>query len=426
MDTKKLKIIGIVILILLTVVMLIPDVIWLYIKKHPELAPNTHLSTYVTKIVDEKGEDRQFLELEYWENAEGNGKRVLEIGFNYYSGMDAKAVIMNGVQYSFKDEYDEINDATVYHYTKDGAASWKPVQQFDIADKMYVTIADKLFALQLSGEKIEYHERFNFLKSVKNFFRWGFANEKYKINIKDKSWAFTTTTTSRPYTMDDFYEALFNSVTINNVEYGSNILSLVDLSNYFTIFEERDGEFVNLTDNQDYRAEYFAIKVTKHRGGLLRADDSNFDIFANDADFTLVETDDIFNDYTQIEQDIVLTYDDFDFKLCANYGGYVAVLSDVAHNNLKAANPIAVSINLDLSDAYFYGADKPVIGILYDFANIAQIILTFEQYDYPVFYEFYSSTVGRKYLPNANAYRVYNRGGDGYGITNFLEVQLNG
>lgn len=407
------------ILCVVAIIALLPSVFWVYLKTHPEKTPETHVTTYVSTIVDEKGEERQFIEVEYWENLGGNGKRILEISFNAYSGQDMLAIKRMGVQYN-------LTDGSAWNYTQDGGASWKSLatEQIDVGTPMYIKIGDQPISVTMDGTYTEYNYNFNFVKSVKNFFRWSFNNDHYKLDIHDKSFGHTVTETVHPYKMEDFYRDIYNAVIYNNVGYGGNILSLVDLSKYFTLKKRVDGVWQNIENYQEHQNEYFSIKVVRHREGLMRAKDSAFGMCSGDAEFTLIKTDNLLNEYAGIDENVILTYEDFDYRYCKDYGGYVAYIKDAIRNTLSINHIDTVAINLDLSNSYFKGSGQPIIGIMYDFANISSVTLTFEQTTFPRFFEFYDKSVGRQYIPVDALYTVHNRANDKYVISHFSEVEV--
>lgn len=417
------------ILIVIALAALLPSVFWVYLKTHPDKLPETHVTSYVSTIVDENGEERQFIEVEYWENLDGSGKKVIEISFNAYSGQDATHVRRMGVQYSIDSDATNIFDIIkAFNYTQDGGASWKALgtEVIDVGTPMYLKIGDELISVAMDGTYIEYGYNFNFAKGFTNFFKWAFANEKYKLDINDKSFGYTVTETVKQYTMSDFYTDVFNAVIHNNVGYGSNILSLVDLSKYFTI-KKRVGnlnQWESIEKYQEHQNEYFSIKVTRHRDGFYRAKESVFGMYRGDAEFSLVETDTILNDFTSIDDIVTLTYQDFDYKLCEAYGGYIAYINEDTRAALSLGRVEAIAINLDFSSQFFLGADKPVIGIMYDCVNVSNVVLTFNQNTFPIFFEFYDKNVGRQYIPTDAAYKVYNKMNENCGISSFAEVEI--
>lgn len=410
------------ILIFLAVLASIPNTIRILQKRHPELFnPETHISTYVGNIIDENGNDRCFLEVEYWENANHKGQRVLEIRFNSYTDPTSSHVIKRGVQFNL-DGTQNIYTCDKINYEKDGNASWKAVNEIDTNTNMYVKIDDEAFSLCMDGTYVEYSYNFNFAKGFVNFFKWGFANEKYRLDINNKEFAHTRTETVRNYTMDDFYKYLFNVVD-TNAGYGENILSLVDLANFFSIKrQDKSGAFIDVELGQESQAEYFSIHTTKHREGLIRAKDSDFGMYFGDGEFTLVETDTWFDDFTNIVDNIILTERDFNYKYCSEYDGCVAVLKD-SIKSMFTQN-MEVEINFDISNINFVNQNYNIIGILYDFAKISKITLTFNTNTYPLFYEFYDESVGRQYLPTNSTYSVFNKANEYIGIVNFPEVAI--
>ncbi len=416
------------ILILFALVALMTCVFWVYLKLNPQKGPETHLTTYVNSIIDENGKERQFLEVHYWENKDGRGKKLIEISFNAYSGQDCTAVRQLGVQYVMENDKTEM-----FNYTKDGGASWKALGQ-EIVEagetNLYLKIDDMPIAVIMDGTYVVAHREVSTKMVLETFFTLGMNKIVRSALGEPNAWGresyYTTLYETKHYTMSDFYKEISNAVLFNNVGYGTNMLSLVDLANFFTLKKAVGpiDQWTSLENYQEYQNEYFSIKVTKHREGFLRATESDFGMYLGDNEFTLIKTDTLLNDYTGIDKNVILTYQDFEYRLCKEYGGYVAYLKEDIRNTLRAGYIDTVAIRLDLSNAYFRDAEYPVVGIMYDFTNISSVDLTFNQQTFPHFYEFYDSDVGRKYIPTDAQYTVHNRANDDYVITHFNEVEI--
>lgn len=366
-----------VIIIILTAILVIAGTLglllssaWIYFQINKSAGPESHVTSYVSTIKDENGEERYFMELEYWENADGKGAEVFEFCFNAYTGVDCTTVIQKVAQFwripgegssnaglsilaemlrKFNDE-----DWNANYYDRDGGASFKSVDAVDCSTKQYVTINDALFSIQMNGTYTTTYKSVNLIKSVGSFFKNLFTD--WSAFEKDESW-YDVHYESHNYNMIDFYTECLNALVYNNIGYGTNILSLVDLSKYFTLQDGSSGQFVDIENNQEYAKQYFAVKVTKHREGMRRAGESNALMLNNDAKWTLVETDDIYNDYTTVTRLRDITLDDVEFFFSARLNGYVArIKDDVVFENC--------SISLDVS-----ALDFPVVGFLFDRAN---------------------------------------------------------
>lgn len=406
-------------------------VFWAFLKFNPMAGPETHVTTYVNSIIDENGNERQFLEVEYWENKDGRGEEVLEISFNAYSGQDCKAVRQLGVQYNRKDGEFLKN---MFNYTKDGGASWKSLGQEVVQageTNLYLKIEDMPIAVIMDGTYETTHRSVSAGKIGAtigtlglNLFFSSLINGTHNVYTED--YFYETWVETRSYTMEDFYSELASAVLYNNIGYGTNMLSLVDLANYFTLKKAVGpiDEWTSLENYQEYQNEYFSVKVTKHREGMLRASESGFKMFNGDSEFTLIKTDNMLNDYTGISNNSILTYQDFDYRYCKEYGGYVAYLKEEIKNAMKAGRAGNVEIRLDLSNVFFDDAAYPVIGIMYDFANVTSVDLTFSQATVPQFYEFYDKSIGRAYIPSDSQYTVRNLVNDDFVITHFSEVEV--
>lgn len=394
MKSKSKKALDVVVIIITAILViagtlgLLLSSAWVYFQINKSAGPESHVTSYVSTIKDENDEERYFMELEYWENADGKGAEVFEFCFNAYSGIDCTTVIQKVAQfwripgveiattasdistYVFANTTAGLadlatilanktsdtleNDWNANYYDRDGGASFKSIDAVDCSTKQYVTISDALFSIQMNGTYTTTYKSVNFIKSVGSFFKNLFTD--WSAFGKDESW-YDVHYESHNYTMTDFYSACLNALVYNNVGYGTNILSLVDLSKYFTLQDGSSGQFVDIENNQEYEKQYFAVKVTKHREGMRRAGESNALMLNNDAEWTLVETDGVYNDYTTVTRLREITIDDVEFFFSARLNGYVArIKDDVVFENC--------SISLDVS-----ALDFPVVGFLFDRSN---------------------------------------------------------
>lgn len=416
-------------IVIIAIIMILPNVVWVYFKFYPEKGPESHVASYVGTMVDEEGKERNFIELEYWENKNNDGERVLEISFNAYSDPKCTSNVMlrKGAQFTFDISKPNIYSAQRSYYDRAGLASWRSIDKVDNKMPMYVTIDKKVYSVTMDGTYIHTWKSVSAKAVAETVIFCGWNKIVRSLLGETNVWAkdsyYQTNQETRTYTMDDFYNELFNAVIYNNIGYGSNILSLVDLARFFTI-KENNGQFTDIEENQEYAKEYFSIKVTKHREGFIRASESAFEMYHGDSEFTLIETDNLLNDFTSIDDIVTLNYQDFDYKLCQEYGGFIAYIKDDIRTTLLAGKVNEIAINLDLSNAFFDSADMPVIGIMYDFIPVSNIVITFNQTTFPMFYEFYSMSIGRKYLPTDDNYKVYNKANEGCGISSFDEVAL--
>ena len=64
-----------------------------------DIGPENTAQAYVSTVTTADGSERYFMELEYWENADGKGKEVFEFTFNGYTDWQQQAVLGKGVQY---------------------------------------------------------------------------------------------------------------------------------------------------------------------------------------------------------------------------------------------------------------------------------------------------------------------------------------
>ncbi len=91
-----------VILVILGVVGVLLIAAWAVVSI-ADLDPVTTAQAYVNTVTTKDGEERYFMEMEYWENADGNGKEVFEFTFNAYADINMQTVTGRGVQFVCND-----------------------------------------------------------------------------------------------------------------------------------------------------------------------------------------------------------------------------------------------------------------------------------------------------------------------------------
>ncbi len=391
--------------------------VWLYIVSNPENIPESHATTYVSTITDQDGEERYFIEIEYWDNSDGNGKEVVEITFNAYTGIEHNHVTQKVVQFSRKDasadEVDSMLGMTdlyeflmttnqkmetwdAYYYDKDDASTWRSIERIDNTTPMYVTIGDTLYSVTMDGKYTIYNEQFNFFKSVANAFK-GLAGS---VNYQDRNTWYNYLPEEKTYTMNEFYAALVNNLVVNDAGYGTNVLSLVDLSKYFSIKNAETGQFIDVELNQEYAKQYFSVLVTRHHEGMTRSSESNVGIYKDDASWSLHGADDVTKDYYDYTIPIYLDENDFEYRYCEDLGGYIAVLKEKYNSSAYKRAVFSASIDVEV-----FGEDFLLVGILHDVDhNYVTIAISRDEFSYhqEVFYEILVGDIESKHYTNVS------------------------
>lgn len=331
-----------------------------------DLGPENTAQAYVSTVTTATGEERHFMELEYWENADGKGKEVFEFAFNGYTDFKQQAVLGKGVQYVANDAGGLASILTggwsqiFYDYDEQNSSGWVSLEgeQIGIGDGMFISIGDDTYQLRMEGKWYESVETFNLIKSVGSVFRNLFTD--IDGFSRRESW-YDTKVIEHSYTMQDFYNDLIRSMMQNTTGYGSTVCNLVDLAKYFNLYKlDENNNPVLVTDATD-NSIFFSIKVTKHYEGLRRAAESNFGMLLGDPSFTTVDSDNYYNDYSSTAVLPTLTGSDFDYYELGT-GGYIAFVKQSVVDELKIAGVEEVAVDINCNDSFFIG-DTDLVAI---------------------------------------------------------------
>lgn len=342
-----------------------------------DLDPLTTAQAYVNTVTTKDGEEKYFMEIEYWENADGNGKEVFEFTFNAYADINMQTVTGRGIQFvsgetrqgledlvgkfaSADDVLGIIDGWDTFAYTVDDyGTSWASTEEVEFGDQMFLDIGGTVYAVAMDGTYTTTVQSFNFVKSATNFFRVLFTDSAGWTN--DDNW-YDTQTYVHEYTMKDFYNTVLYAAAHTDTGYGSSVLNLVDLGKYMSVYSfNEDGQLEEVT-TRDTNDVYFAIKVTRHYEGFRRAGESNFGQLLGDQFFTTVDSDNYYNDYSSTAVLPTLTGADFDYYEVPEMGGYVAVIKPDVLADMKAGGVREVVVDINVNDGYF-GGNTQFIGI---------------------------------------------------------------
>lgn len=346
-----------------------------------ELGPVTSAQAYVNTVTTSDGEEKYFMELEYWENADGTGKEVFEFTFNAYSDIKMQAVLGKGVQFVYNDGarqgleelaslffgtdsiLGDLAGWDTFAYDKDEIGNaWASTNEVEYGDPMFLSIGDKVYSATMDGTYTTVTKSFNFIKAVTNFLPLLFTDA---AGLSDDEWYNNVYTTEHEYTMKDFYNEVLYAAAHTNTGYGSTVLNMVELGKYMSIREVNDqGQEVEVTDH-DHNEVYFAVKVTKHREGFRRASESSFGQLLGDSSYTTVPTDNIYNDYSEIEITPYLTSRDFNYYQLAGTDGYIPKIKPETLERLEASGANGFVVVFDERDGIFADGKK-IVGITAD------------------------------------------------------------
>lgn len=365
-----------VILVVLAVIGVFKIAAWAIVTLG-DLDPVTTAQAYVNTVTDKNGEEKYFMEIEYWENADGNGKEVFEFTFNAYADINMQTVTGRGIQFvsgenrqgledlvgkfaSVDDVLGIITGWDTYAYTVDDyGASWASTEEVEFGNQMFLDIGGTVYAVAMDGTYTVNEQSFNLGKSIVNGIRCIFTD--WNGFNHDENW-WDTHVYEYDYTMKDFYNAVLYAAAHTNTGYGSSVLNLVDLGKYMSVYSfNEDGQLEEVT-TRDINDVYFAIKVTRHHEGFRRAAESSFGQLLGDQFFTTVDSDNYYNDYSSTAVLPTLTGADFDYYEVPEMGGYIAVIKHDVLADMKAGGVREVVVDINVNDAYF-GGNTQFIGI---------------------------------------------------------------
>ena len=323
------------------------------------------------------------MEIEYWENADGNGKEVFEFTFNAYADINMQTVTGTGRAVRVRDDalrtgagrrlHPEVLRQPTHVLGDHGrlghlrlrpstttAPAWASTEEVEFGDHMFLAIGGTRSTLRSNGRDVHHNGAIlQLCQSVINFFPVLFTNAAGFTN--DDNW-YDTQVHVHEYTMKDFYNEVLNVAAHTNTGYGSAVLNLVELGQYMSIYRfNEDGQQEEVTDH-DVNDVYFAVKVTRHYEGFRRASESNFGQLLGDQFFTTVDSDNYYNDYSSTAVLPTLTGADFDYYEASEMGGYIAVIKPEVLEDMKAGGVREVVVDLNVNDSYF-GGNTQLIGV---------------------------------------------------------------
>jgi hypothetical protein len=374
----KNRMILTVVVIIVTVIMFVVDVVWLYMKLFVD-PPTTGAYTYVYTLTD-GDEEAYFIEINHYSAADGVGEEMSEVIFNYYGDYAMGYIRSYGIQ-KIGGKY--------YYYDGFNGASWSGITQKDENFKMIVDIRDEEdieagrkgepYAVVLDGTYKREDRTVNILKPVINIVKGVFgyigniaeeaqgkektSDWKYEDN-GDSIWKdpFTDVTVhSVPYTFQDFLDAAVYNLTRSTYGFGEYVLPLVELQSYFSLQPFRDGQFVD-GEQTTFSVANFAVKVNNHKSGVSYASQSSFGVVAGDPNFNVTGVA-VEKDYWKVRVERTLTAEDFNYIYSPEFGGYLIDLPQSLIAAFAEYPSLTANIELDLSDKYLTDRAMDVVGV---------------------------------------------------------------
>lgn len=322
---------------------------WLYLWLSNRF-PETTGTNYVTSITDANGEEHRFLELNYYANANGTGKEVAELTFNFYSDENMTNVMSYAVQRvtNVDEDGNKSYKWSYYQIAPEVDIAWSAVERLktgEEASPMYIDINGEPYCVKLNGTYKQYDV--DYWKSF-----WSLlARQEFTFNVKTLN-----------YTAEQFFKACINHLTKSSEGYGLYNLPFVDLSGYFSIykFDTTSKQWVEHTNVSESR-NFFSFDVTSYRYGLLYASQSKVNMVNGDAEFNISDFQSEGEDYWKHYVVKNLTINDFDLGYSATDNGYYLSIKDEVIDELMSFDDLKVNVEIDLDLL----KDKRVLGLDY-------------------------------------------------------------
>lgn len=322
------------VIILITVFATMIDFGYIYFTTWGKDKVPTGLTTsYVSSITDpQTNEDLTVMEVKVLSNEVNNGLPMVEFLINSYTDTSKSAVIGIGFQL--------VGDE-LYFYNRTNSGSFQSVTEFDQQNSVFlIDIDEQLFALKLDGTyEVPVTDGWKIVRTIGtlglNMFWEGTNFEKIETHS---------------YTIEEFMEAIRNTVVSNSNGTGEGILSLVDVSQYFNLYDATTNEQISNEELGNYglTRSYFDVEYSYSKAGVNWAEQSLFGSVAGDSDYNTSSVD-ANKDYWQAVSRVELTEEDFERRTSSlNEMDYLYLTSDAIDKmNINTAVEVYISINLD-------------------------------------------------------------------------------
>lgn len=322
------------VIILITVLATMIDFGYIYFTTIGKDKVPTGLTTsYVSSITDpQTKEEMTVMKVNVLSNEVNNGLPMVEFMINSYTDTAKSAVIGIGFQL--------VGDE-LYFYNRTNSGSFQAVTEFDQQNSVFlIDIDEQLFALKLDGTyQVPVLDGWKIVRTIGTL----------ALNTLWEGPNFEILET-RSYTIKEFMEAIRNTVVSNSNGTGEGILSLVDVSQYFNLYDATTNEQISNEELGNYglTRSYFDVEYSYSKAGVNWAEQSLFGSVAGDSDYNTSSVD-ANKDYWQAVSHVELTEEDFERRTSAlNEMDYLYLTANAIDKmNINTAVEIYISINLD-------------------------------------------------------------------------------
>ena len=346
-----------------------------YIQK-PPVVQNT---TYADKIVLADGTEKNFLELNKFENKDNNGASyfVYELRINAYKDIEKRYAQGFGIQWVDWNNNGKFGEKKVPQYLNNNAVvdpEWviEPNEiifyntdinySFGVIDEfvagrqgtpLIFSAGGRTFKAILSGEYQNAWKEFVPMKAVGHVFTGLFTG----YNWKEKAYKEYTNTVK--FTIEDFFLDSMN-LAVSSKGYGKYDLEAYTVNQYFSV-EIHDttvfgGDGFGPIEQTKFQSNsnFFHASVAVNKKGLTSARESLFGMVSGNAGFDTSQTGGS-NEFYDYRVNIKLNVDDFDKAYSVAREGYLLTLKVAKMNALENNPSLNIDIALDISGLNIVG-----------------------------------------------------------------------
>lgn len=233
--------------------------------------PSAITSSYITSVYDpQTKENKQFMEVNVYDYSnrgdDQNSEKavaIVELKINSYSGSSKQAIYSKGYQMLVADFLDDKAFSGAMAYDSYDGVSFVAAKQLDkdaIDNNTYIADIDgTTYGIRLDGT----------YKAV------------------ERKWIFFKKEVTKTYTMNSFMQYLYYMAVSCSNGTGDSIIPLADLGNYFSLYQEIDGQFKEKVSLNTENNAYFTIKLHYDKRGMTSYKQSLFKSVWGDNSFNL-------------------------------------------------------------------------------------------------------------------------------------------
>lgn len=295
-------------------------------------------TTNVTTMVDpQTGEEKTFLEANYYANLNNKGKEVVELRMNSYSGIGKQTIYSRGFQLVL-----ENGKSTMYYYDTHLNNSFQSAKEFEWGDPMLLEMDKEMYAVKLDG--VRTYRTFNLAKSIwfgisGIFTGWGNVEERTTSEVKEN------------YTYTDLLLYLKEMIRSSSYGTGDCLIPMVDLATFLNLYAYENDQVSATRLSGDtlnsFANSFFSVQCHYDRRGMVFAEQSLFNSVEGNSDFNISSVDRDVN-YWQSRSSYIITESDFKVRKSENVNFYY--LSNEIKNELNNYEDIDVIIDFNLDN----------------------------------------------------------------------------